>query len=308
LGRKGQVAYGVANEALNKFAHYISSQYPGCFGLAFNWGPWAGGMVNDGLKKIFAAEGIATIPLEAGAALVHRAIAYPQSQIHELVVLARAEGQAVRKEKSKHALADFTINVRTVPVLLDHVIKQRAVVPAALLLEWMAAAAQSLDPQQQIVQVLDFQVWKGIVLDADQELSVWIEQTSEPGQAALELVLCSQTPQHKKLRHAKAQLLMGSLDQQTPVLAAAALPLDTLCQGLDPYAEILFHGDELHLLQSIQHCSADGVDARLPSYGPPCKWVSPVCQLRSGTWKYCSLCPPLPALCSCAFDAPIHCV
>jgi len=272
LGRKGQVAYGVANEALNKFAQYISSQYPGCHGLAFNWGPWAGGMVNDGLKKIFAAEGVATIPLEAGAALVHRAIAYPQSQVHELMVLARAEPLAARQEQRNHPLAAFTVSVKTVPVLLDHVIKQRAVVPAALLLEWIAAAAQALDPQQAIIQVRDFKVWKGIVLDADQELAVWIEQTSEPGQPAMELVLCSQTTQHKKMRHAKAQLLMGSKELRVPVLAAAALPSDTLCQGLDPYAEILFHGDELHLLQSIQHCSQEGVDATLNLGHPPATW------------------------------------
>jgi acyl transferase domain-containing protein/acyl carrier protein/NAD(P)-dependent dehydrogenase (short-subunit alcohol dehydrogenase family) len=272
LGRKGQVAYGVANEALNKFAQYLSAQYQGCQGLALNWGPWAGGMVNDGLKKIFAAEGVATIPLEAGAALVHRAIAYPQAQVHELVVLAHAEPLVQKLERSHQKLTSFTISVQDVPVLLDHVIKQRAVVPAALLLEWMAAAAQNLQPDAKIMQIRDFKVWKGIVLDADQKLPVWIERVSNAGDQNLELMLCSQAPQHKKLRHAKVHITMGNADQQKAVPAAEALLPDALCQGLKPYPEILFHGEDLHLIASIQSCSPAGVDATLALGHQPAAW------------------------------------
>ncbi len=272
LGRKGQVAYGVANEALNKFAQYLSAQYNGCRGLAFNWGPWSGGMVNDGLKKIFAAEGVATIPLEAGAALVHRAIAYPQDQVHELVVLAHAEPLVQKADAAHSRLESFTISVENVPVLLDHVIKQRAVVPAALLLEWMVAAAQSLEPQKKIAQIRDFKVWKGIVLDADQKLPVWIERTSGADHEALDLVLCSQTPQHKKMRHAKVQVQWGTREEHGLVPEANALPPDTLCQGLKPYPEILFHGEDLQLIQSIQSCSMEGVDVTLKLGCQPASW------------------------------------
>ncbi|WP_141734575.1 type I polyketide synthase [Oligoflexus tunisiensis] len=272
LGRKGQVAYGVANEALNKFAQYISAQFSSCHALAFNWGPWAGGMVNDGLKKIFAAEGVATIPLEAGAALVQRVIALPPRQVHELVVLAHAEPLVARQDKSNRQLTQFHINVTDVPVLLDHVIKQRAVVPAALLLEWMAAAAQAQDPEKKILKIKDFKVWKGIVLDADQDLPVWIEQSTDAASENLELILCSQSLQRKKLRHARAQFVMGSPDQTKTVPASTALPLDPLCQGLNPYAEILFHGDDLHLITSIRNCAPEGVDATLNLGHKPQDW------------------------------------
>jgi malonyl CoA-acyl carrier protein transacylase len=272
LGRKGQVAYGVANEALNKFAQYLSTQYPACQGLAFNWGPWSGGMVNDGLKKIFAAEGVATIPLEAGAALVLRAITDPQDDVHELVVLAHGETLG-KLEHAPQPLASFTISIESVPVLLDHVIKQRAVVPAALLLEWMAAAAQNLEPKLGILQVRDFKVWKGIVLDADQKLPVWIELVSPAGQQPLEIVLCSRSSQHKKLRHAKVQVQMGARETQDTIPAAAPLPADTLYQGLNPYPEILFHGEDLHLIESLQSCSAQGVDATLSLGHQPAEWT-----------------------------------
>ena len=47
-----------------------SLRLPQCRVVSFNWGPWAGGMVTDALKPIFEQEGLALIPLDAGARLV----------------------------------------------------------------------------------------------------------------------------------------------------------------------------------------------------------------------------------------------
>ena len=53
FGRSGQVAYAAANEALNKWAQQQSVRLPHCRVVSYNWGPWAGGMVNDSLKRGF---------------------------------------------------------------------------------------------------------------------------------------------------------------------------------------------------------------------------------------------------------------
>ena len=45
LGRKGQGAYCLANEILNRAASFLSHRYD-CRALALNWGPWDGGMVS----------------------------------------------------------------------------------------------------------------------------------------------------------------------------------------------------------------------------------------------------------------------
>ena len=42
FGRKGQVAYSVANEVLNKFAQLVRTLNEDCRSIAFNWGPWDG--------------------------------------------------------------------------------------------------------------------------------------------------------------------------------------------------------------------------------------------------------------------------
>jgi hypothetical protein len=123
------------------------------------------------------------------------------------------------------------------------------------------------------LQLRDFKVWKGIVLDADQTLPVWIELASAAGQQPVEIVLCSRSSQHKKLRHAKVQVHLGTREAHEPVPAAAPLPADTLYQGLNPYPEILFHGEDLQLIQSLQSCSAQGVDATLALGHQPQQWT-----------------------------------
>ncbi|HNT98341.1 MAG TPA: SDR family NAD(P)-dependent oxidoreductase, partial [Elusimicrobiales bacterium] len=66
FGRTGQCDYAMANEVLNKTARLLARRLPGCRVASFNWGPWDGGMVNDGLKALFAKEGVGVIGLEEG--------------------------------------------------------------------------------------------------------------------------------------------------------------------------------------------------------------------------------------------------
>jgi malonyl CoA-acyl carrier protein transacylase/NAD(P)-dependent dehydrogenase (short-subunit alcohol dehydrogenase family)/acyl carrier protein len=87
FGRIGQIDYAIANEVINKAAQSQARLRPGCTVRAFNWGPWEGGMVTEGLKKQFAAEGIAVIPRKTGAEYMIRELSTPQGQAVEVVVL-----------------------------------------------------------------------------------------------------------------------------------------------------------------------------------------------------------------------------
>ena len=61
FGRRGQVDYAVANEVLNKRARQEALRRPGCRVVALGWGPWDGGMVTPGLRRLFQAEGVELI-------------------------------------------------------------------------------------------------------------------------------------------------------------------------------------------------------------------------------------------------------
>jgi acyl transferase domain-containing protein/acyl carrier protein/NAD(P)-dependent dehydrogenase (short-subunit alcohol dehydrogenase family) len=65
-GNPGQADYAMANEILNVTAHALARALPSCRVVAFDWGPWQGGMVSPELERRFAEKGIAAIPIAEG--------------------------------------------------------------------------------------------------------------------------------------------------------------------------------------------------------------------------------------------------
>ena len=66
-GNAGQVAYAAANEVLNKVAAAEAAHRGAeCRVRSYNWGPWAGGMVDEGLAAHLEKQGIALLSIEAG--------------------------------------------------------------------------------------------------------------------------------------------------------------------------------------------------------------------------------------------------
>ncbi len=87
FGRKGQADYAAGNEVLNKLAQRLAASKPGPKCLSVNWGPWAGGMVDASLRRLFEKEGIGLIPLDEGARLFAALAGSPKNDPVEVVVL-----------------------------------------------------------------------------------------------------------------------------------------------------------------------------------------------------------------------------
>ena len=87
FGRKGQADYAAGNEVLNKLAASLAAGRQGPKCLSINWGPWAGGMVDAGLARLFEDEGIGLIPLPEGARLFSALAGAPKNDPVEVVVL-----------------------------------------------------------------------------------------------------------------------------------------------------------------------------------------------------------------------------
>ncbi len=66
-GNAGQSDYAMANELLNRMAWCLKASHPETMVTSINWGPWDGGMVDDGLRAKFAEMGVALISRQAGA-------------------------------------------------------------------------------------------------------------------------------------------------------------------------------------------------------------------------------------------------
>ncbi len=87
FGRRGQADYAAANEVLNKLARAQAGTRQGPKCLSVNWGPWDGGMVDAGLKRLFEDEGVGLIPLDEGARLFATLAGTPKNDPVEVVVL-----------------------------------------------------------------------------------------------------------------------------------------------------------------------------------------------------------------------------
>lgn len=329
FGRVGQLDYAIANEVLNKLARQLSVFYPKCRIASFNWGPWDGGMVQGGLKKLFASEGIGLIPTEAGAQLFVNEFSQSASKPVEVLVLAANSSSSVPStspsrptpvvttpahqspadvlksldamipKKSTHHESNDSLGraaapppgheptaVESIPTLqadidlgfkvsfereLDlasnhylesHVIGGKAVLPVAMIFEWLAHGAIHRNPGLELHGFDDFRVFQGVRLGLHDRVPLRI-LCGKPVRAGAEFVVPTRLVSHANGRdviHAGANVVLapGYPLAPSPVLHVS----DQRPYSMDvptAYATRLFHGLQLHGLTAIEAISNDGI-------------------------------------------------
>ena len=166
FGRTGQAAYAAANEVLNKTAQSISRTRPHCRTVAFNWGPWEGGMVTPARARLRAGGNRPDLvhcwrrdaPARAGVRQPARRGRHPGAAAAATEVTAAPEPTVPDLTlvlERKVALTDH-------PVLRSHVIGDKAVVPFVLHVEWMAHAAMHGNPGLKFHGFDDLRIFQGI--------------------------------------------------------------------------------------------------------------------------------------------------
>lgn len=177
-GNSGQADYAVANEVLNKAAHRLRSQLPGCRVVAFDWGPWGGGagMVSPALQRHFAAQGVGLLPPEDGARIVADALAPDADPSPQLLVGSglpapplhlRPPGRTWRIVRRLGTPAN--------PFLRDHLIGGRPVLPVTCAMAWIADACEGCYPGLHAVRLEECRVLKGVILEEDEDLELVLE-------------------------------------------------------------------------------------------------------------------------------------
>jgi hypothetical protein len=281
FGRKGQIDYAMANETLNKMAVVEARRRPGCRVVSFNWGPWDGGMVTPRLAKVFAAEGIGLIPLADGARYAVRELAAPPGGPAEIVVLGRTAGSIPDDRRDEPggvqdggAQVAFRrrIDVDAMSVLRSHVINGRAVVPMALIVEWLAHGAMHDNPGMFFAGFEDLRIFKGIILDPEAAYEVEVSAGAAVMANGEEVV-------GVELRggatlHARAKILLTARYES----AEPAVPP----VGLRPYpqsadeiyaGERLFHGADLQGIEAVEGCGEEGIIGRAKAAPHPAVWI-----------------------------------
>ncbi|MFT5396972.1 MAG: NAD(P)-dependent dehydrogenase (short-subunit alcohol dehydrogenase family), partial [Gammaproteobacteria bacterium] len=280
LGRKGQVDYAAANEVLNKIAQSENKERSGCKVLSVNWGPWDGGMVTPALKKLFAEEGVGVIGLNAGADYLIQEI--ESAGPVETVILGETDNILTTiplnkslplTERGDLAIAfERDLSVRSNDFLNSHVMNGQAVLPVAVIIEWFAHGALHLNPGMQFHGFDDFRILKGITLKADENVHLRILAGAMIQQGNLSLVPVEL--RSDELLHASAVMILVDAYEKN------VLPRLKAVKGLYQYQQgeyyqngQLFHGEHLHGIREVTHCSEKGIVANVNSAPPPTAWM-----------------------------------
>ena len=286
FGRVGQVDYAAANEVLNKIAQSESRRRPRCRVVAFNWGPWNGGMVSDGLRKIFENEGVGLIEPLAGAEFFVREISSRNDGFVEVLALAPAPA---RRDNGQRAVAspvveaaalnvafEREVSVQTMPCLASHVLNGRAVLPAALMIEWLAQGALHGNPGMCFHGLENFKVLKGLVLEPHGSVTVsLLADAGERRNGCLHVPveLVSRAGQRQVL-HARAEVLMT---EEPPAPSDAtltpALPASRNGTQIIYGDDRLFHGPHFQGIERIESSSEAGITALVKGAPAPKDWI-----------------------------------
>ncbi|MDR3573812.1 MAG: SDR family NAD(P)-dependent oxidoreductase [Anaerolineaceae bacterium] len=223
FGNVGQADYAMANEILNKTAHFIKRKFPACHVLSIGWGPWDSGMVTPELKKAFEDRDVRVIPTDVGASILVDEL-LPSRNTAAQVIVGNAPARPCEDTNSelRHYEIHRKLTLDANPFLNDHRIGEYPVLPATCAATWVASACEQLYPGYTFFSIDNYKVLKGIVFDdnlaGEYVLDLKEVSKSQKGEIDFEAIIWSKTKKDRTLYHYS---LMVRLVKEAP-----AIPVD----------------------------------------------------------------------------------
>jgi acyl transferase domain-containing protein/acyl carrier protein/NAD(P)-dependent dehydrogenase (short-subunit alcohol dehydrogenase family) len=283
FGRIGQVDYAVANEILNKIADQQAELRPGCRVLSLNWGPWNGGMVTPALKKVFEREGIEVIDLQAGADYLLKELSTTPGGPVELIISggdidAKAEELAELPQNICVSKAfDLDLDIAQYPFLKSHVMDGKAVLPTAIVVEWLAHGALHNNPGLKFQGFNDLRILKGVTLEPQQGVTLQVltgKAIKGDGVHVVPVELSGVDNQGRQIAHARAKIVLASrLPERKMKAEKLTLPEYPFSRSEIYQPERLFHGADFHGIREVIGSSIEGISALVNPAPLPSRWI-----------------------------------
>jgi hypothetical protein len=170
------------------------------------------------------------------------------------------------------------IDVSNHPVLADHVLEGRAVVPVALHLEWLAHAAVHRHPGLQFCGCDQLRIYHGLMLEASESavLQVWCGPSHRQDGCYWQTVeVRSRGAAGREWLHARASVLVAEQWLAPP-------PTEPIPEGGQPwpwsmehlYEHLLFHGPQWRGVQHIRKLDDDLWLAVVRAAPAPAQWLT----------------------------------
>jgi hypothetical protein len=148
----------------------------------------------------------------------------------------------------------------------------RAVLPAALIAEWLAHGAMHRNPGLTFTGFEDFRIYKGVILENGGGVTLRILAGTVQRQADRDVVPVEL--RGGNTLHARARIILRS-GYDVPSASAEPLP-----EGLRPYRDnefyrdgSLFHGRDLQGLTAVTVCSERGIAGEARTAPAPSHWM-----------------------------------
>ncbi len=250
-GNPGQSAYASANAALEAIAARESARRNGeCVVRAFGWGPWDGGMVDATLKNRFLAGGVGVIPIDEGAQFFADH-ALCRSSATAVVVAAPAE------PRLRAAHLEWDVSAEDLPVLTDHQVRGRVVVPVVIALDAILRAARGLVADTCPV-VRDFQVLSGVTFAEGETQTLRIDFEPVGSEYAVSV---TDAQGRARYRATVDTATIAAPQLSVPPVSGSAWPVSVD----EAYAGPLFHGPQFAVIERLDTFGALGGSADLKS-------------------------------------------
>jgi NAD(P)-dependent dehydrogenase (short-subunit alcohol dehydrogenase family)/acyl carrier protein len=278
-GNTGQCDYAMANEVLNKMARLESERRHDCRVSAINWGPWDGGMVTPTLKKVFHDNQVSLIPIETGARMMLAEMENLDPSPVEVMIgsMLTTKSESRSTDSNMALLERRELDLHRYPVLASHIIGGKPVVPFALMTEWIGHGALKENPGLSLHGIDDFRLLSGIRIEQEKKLvRVLAGKPKKSGDTLqVDVELRNGVKNGQDVIHSRAKALLVHRFPDAPEFKANGKNgaraygrnLDTV------YNEILFHGDHLRAIESIESISDSGMKARLTNAPKPESWM-----------------------------------
>ena len=231
-------------------------------------------MVTGALKPMFEREGLGLIAPADGARLLVNEIHSSGNCPVEVVVLASPRSH--RSNGKMEPVFERRIDLGSLPVIRSHVIDGHAVLPMALILEWLAEGALHRHPGLVAQAVENLRLFKGVVLrdHRPSAVSIRVGKGQRRGESFIVPVeMRGVLESGREVTHARGEVIVADRHSPGERLVAEAELLPLAADREEIYRRVLFHGPAMQAIQQVEGCDDQTIAAWVSTSPPPASWM-----------------------------------